>query len=96
MIPFAVCLGWCISQLILNLGIQNSLDEFSKKSNNFQNDLQQYLNGLLKIFNLESKNNSDISVDSLKNKTVETILKYDKEEFLTKLCKPDIVQKKIM
>ena len=46
-IPFSVCLGWLISQIIMNLGIQSSLNEYSKKSNKFQFELKKYLNKLL-------------------------------------------------
>ena len=78
-IPFAVCIGWLISQIILNLGIQYSLDEYSKKSNNFQQELKEYLNNLLKIFNLDtpkdySLKNLDIPIKDITPESIDNIL----------------------
>ena len=65
--------------MIVNLGIQHSLDEYSKTSNNFQYELKNYLTNLLKIFNLEipkdySAKNLDISVKDITEKTIENIM----------------------
>ena len=101
-IPFAVCIGWLISQIILNLGIQYSLDEYSKKSNNFQQELKEYLNNLLKIFNLDtpkdySLKNLDIPIKDITPESIDNILNdsLKKNEYLENLCNSDIVQKKL-